>query len=164
MSKPNFEAILTAFGNQIQDLEDALYSLLRDRFLDFASGVQLDGLGEILGESRQGRSDAEYQEALKVRILINLCEGTTEEILEIFSRLLPSISLELTEYPPAAFTLFIMGMITTDDAIRLKNFLELSRPAAVASTLFYTVVPISEIKRFDTPGQGFDSGKFIGAL
>ena len=173
MSKPNWEAILTAFGNQVQDLEDALYELLTKRSIDSATGVQLDGLGEILGEAREGRDDPAYREALRVRILLNLCESTPEEIIEIMLRASGSSSVEFEEFFPAALTVNIVDPIDPTDsdgdgvpdvARRLYNFLIEAKPAAVLAHLFYIINPIGDVKFFDTAGQGFDSGRWSGAL
>jgi hypothetical protein len=45
------------------------------RAIDFASGVWLDYLGEIVGEPRKGRLDADYRRYIRIRILVNRSEG-----------------------------------------------------------------------------------------
>ena len=66
---------------QIQDLEDSSFEVLLNRWIDTAVGVQLDGVGAIVGEAREGRGDDEYRLAIKARIQINFSEATPEDIL-----------------------------------------------------------------------------------
>ena len=110
--KPNLQALLTSYVDQIQDLEDAFYGLMTGQWLDNAEGAQLDRTGDIIGEDRQGRYDEDYRLALRARIKINLCEGTPEEIIDIFL-LLTESAVELKEYYPAAFVLTILEPLTT---------------------------------------------------
>jgi hypothetical protein len=79
-NKPKFAAFMTALVNQIQDIEDVSFELFLNRWLDTAVGVQLDGLGDIVGESRQGRGDDDYRLAIKARIQINFSNATPEDI------------------------------------------------------------------------------------
>jgi hypothetical protein len=63
-------ALLDAHSEGIQLLEDALWTLQTDRLpLDSATGVQLDGIGDIVGQIRNGMSDDLYRLWLKARML-----------------------------------------------------------------------------------------------
>lgn len=81
--KPRLLALTTAYIEQIQDLEDAFYQLITDRTIETAVGTQLDGIGSIVGEDREGRDDSDYRLAIRVRILLNLTDGTIEQVIEI---------------------------------------------------------------------------------
>lgn len=83
--KPRLMALTTAYIEQIQDLEDAFYQLITDRTIETAVGAQLDGIGSIVGEAREGREDEDYRLAIRVRILLNLTNGTIEQVIEILS-------------------------------------------------------------------------------
>ena len=82
-NKPRLMALTTAYLEQIQDLEDALFQLITDRTIETAVGPQLDGIGSIVGEDREGRDDDDYRLAIRVRILLNLTDGTIEQVIEI---------------------------------------------------------------------------------
>ena len=47
-----FQGFLTAFLTEYQELENSGLQLLNERYLDTAIGVQLDGIGEIVGVER----------------------------------------------------------------------------------------------------------------
>jgi hypothetical protein len=122
--KSKLEAALTAYVDQIQDLEDAFYSLLLGRWLDNADTDALDQLGAIVGEARQGRYNEDYRLAIRARILINLCEGSPEQIIQIFVMLAES-AIDLREYFPAALVLTILdpliGWMTTTRILISRN-------------------------------------------
>ena len=53
--KPVLRAILTGIGQELDELDKAILALNRDRFLDTAEGKQLDGIGEIVGQTREAK-------------------------------------------------------------------------------------------------------------
>jgi hypothetical protein len=81
--KPRFEAMLTSWLRQVQDLEDAWWQILVETTLDAAVGAQLDQLGEILGLARSGLSDTLYRRALRAQILALRSRGTADELIRI---------------------------------------------------------------------------------
>jgi hypothetical protein len=52
VGKPNLEAFVRSLFAPINTLDTALRDMMRDRWLDTASGVQLDGIGTIVGQKR----------------------------------------------------------------------------------------------------------------
>ncbi len=106
---------LTVFVDQIQELEDVYFQIFENRTIDTAVGEQLDGLGEIIGEDREGRDDDEYRLALRVRILLNKCSGSPEQIIEIMSLATGGRTVHLVEWPHGAEALVDgdMEMLTT---------------------------------------------------
>lgn len=162
-AQPKIAATLEAFVQQVQDLEDALFELLDERDLDTAVGAQLDTLGAIVGEGRLGRNDDDYRIAIRGRILVNLSEGTPVDLIELLSALSGG-SVKLVEYFPASLTAEILAEVADEDeARRIGDLLRSATAAGVLSVLIYHGVPESERFRFDTPGQGFDEGKYGGA-
>jgi hypothetical protein len=79
------QLFITSWVNEVQELEGVWFDLLNDRWIVTAVGEQLDGLGSIVGESRQGRSDEVYRVAIQARIAINKGSGTPEEIIDYMS-------------------------------------------------------------------------------
>ena len=100
----------------IQELENVLFELLDDRWLATAGGEQLDALGRVLGESRLSAVDAEYRDALYLRVLINVSEGEPERLVEVLDRLADPAAVHLTQKPPAAVYLVAITM-TKDDIL-----------------------------------------------
>lgn len=51
--KPVFAAFLAAIGGELDELDQALADLRDKRWIDTGEGVQLDGIGELVNQSRQ---------------------------------------------------------------------------------------------------------------
>jgi len=80
--------VIEAVVNEIQNLENVFALLATDRTLDVSAGVQLDRIGVIVGLSRvPGQSDADYRQALKVKIGQNISEGEPESVIQTFRTL-----------------------------------------------------------------------------
>lgn len=86
-NKPKLEAILKAFASEIQELENTYFDLLEKRSFDTAIGYQLDRIGVILGETRQGLNDDEYRIRLKAKVFKNTSFGEPERIITLFKLL-----------------------------------------------------------------------------
>ena len=171
-SKPNIEAIINAASAQTQDDETVLFEILEDTTLDASEGVQLDGIGDIVGEERLGRSDADYRLGIKAQIRKNVSSGTGDEILAIVA-LLTSNAHEFIEYFPAGFVLVIDDALVEDPAQFAGN---LPRAGGVRGSIEYTLADDDDTFAFATGDvaeasatQGFSNdggtsgGKFADA-
>lgn len=128
--KPNLEKILEIFAVHIQENETVLFDLLTGRALATAIGVQLDGLGTILGEERLGRSDETYRSALYVRITINLSSGTPDTMIDVLSALTGASLVKFNELFPATVHMQLQG-VTSIPANLLVNMYKVA-PATVS--------------------------------
>ena len=137
--KPRISAVLTGEAAQYQAIEDAYWQLLIEFGVDTATGHALDVLGRIVGEPRQGALDADYRLRVRARIRVNRSDGTIEDIIEVVrlligSVLLPSATIKLTEYYPAAFVLRITGLvISATQALIYSSFIKQARGAGIGS-------------------------------
>jgi len=134
--KPKLAAFLTAFVNQLQELEAVFFDLMEDRWLDTAVGAQLDGLGEIVGVERLGLDDTDYRAAIRAKIRFNLSSGTIPDNTTILP-LLISNSFEIVEWFPAAFDVVVSDAFTETASVIAK---QLSKAAGVRAYLEYTKV------------------------
>lgn len=77
---------LEAFLSEFDELAVSAEDLLTLRYLDTAEGVQLDGIGEIVGIERPvGFTDEQYFYLLKVKILVNSTNQTNDDYMELVS-------------------------------------------------------------------------------
>lgn len=165
--KPNMEAVLDAHGLSAEALAEAFTQLDTDRLTDNAFGAQLDLLGEIVGQPREGLSDDEYRPRLQAKILLNRCSGTVEEILTIFELIAPDGTvLKLEEYFPASLALVLYGVVLTDtEAVSFSKILNKARAAGVGSRLQWSAQLPAATFTFDgTVAQGFDNGHLAGEI
>jgi hypothetical protein len=162
--KPRLQALLEAFLTQVQALEDALFSVLEETPISTAVGAQLDGLGSIVGEAREGRADPDYRIAILARIRINLSSGTPEDIIALIRAVLGPVTVKLTEYFPADFIAEVLGPIDplAVNPAQVGAFVRSGRPAGVGSGVVFHVTP--EFRFDSTVGHGFDAGKYAGVF
>lgn len=146
--KPNIKAVVESYAIQIQELEVVFIALLVERYLSTAVGAQLDGIGGIVGETRQNRNDTDYRVGIQGRILRNKANSRIEDLLTLFGFLLESHIFELTEGPgPASFYFRIDGVlnpITDPSPEVLKAQLSDARGAGIGASMFYSEYPDSE--------------------
>ncbi len=147
--KANMEALASIIGAAAQSVEDAALLLVTERTLSSAVGAQLEGIGALVGEAREGRTDEVYRVFIRGRIKVNLSSGTCPQLQEIFDLLYSALggnTVLLEEWYPCALGVQAHG--ATDEAIAqaLANLLAEARaggarglffwsPAADASTL-----------------------------
>jgi hypothetical protein len=133
--KPRIASLLRAPLAQVQDLEDALWSLLAGRALSTAVGVQLDGLGQIVGEGRVGLGDDDYRALIRARIVANRSDGQGDTLLRLARLVLgTTVTLRLREYPPASVLVVAgdpSGVITDSRAEIVRRLLAFAAAGGV---------------------------------
>lgn len=125
--KPNILGVLDAFLEETQAVEDLAFEVNTAFDKDTAIGVQLDVIGKLVGESREGRSDEPYRDAINGQIDANTADGTLDNVTDIITRSLPdsvdyfSAVNQLTDpYNPAGWygeTTDPDGTITNEDLL-----------------------------------------------
>lgn len=106
-----FLKIIDTFSVQIQELENVIFDIRIKRYLSIATGAQLDGIGDIVGERRKGRNDSDYKIALNFRIFINGSYGQMNTLSTFLSQSLsPSESFTIKENYPAAIDVVIKSV------------------------------------------------------
>lgn len=104
--KPTVMALLASWLSEVQELENALWSLLTERAVANAVGAQLDVLGKLVGQPREGKDDDVYRVWVTARVLVLRSSGQTEQLLAIAKTLLGSaVPVRVEEYYPLALVL-----------------------------------------------------------
>jgi hypothetical protein len=86
-SDEGFAAILTAVGTQVQEIEDAFYQVHIGYRLEDAEGDQLDVLGKIVNQPRDGATDEEYLPRIRARIKALLSSGSVDDLYAVLAAL-----------------------------------------------------------------------------
>jgi len=158
--KTNFTKIIDIFGGKIQELETVYFELMLDRALSTAVGVQLDGLGDILGEERLARSDSDYRAALSIRIKINISSGEPETLIDVFAALTDATTVQYSEFYPAG------AQLTSDGSTLPTNLADGMYSIAPATVSLILIIMSGTPFTFegDPDGAGFaDVGFSTGA-
>lgn len=167
----NLRDMISILVEPLQELEDVFHDILEKRILANATDAQLDGLGELVGEACEGREASVYQEAIRIRILINKCSGTPEEIIAILLATFCNEQTITADPPviyqsmyPAGFIVYLVNYLAGNwnefPMRRYQNVLRDITGAGIGSQIW--VHPAGAF-RFDL-GPGYDVGKYGGAI
>lgn len=151
--QPNIEGILRSYLNQAQEIEVMLFALMAERYVRTAVGVQLDGVGKIVGELRAARVDDDYRVAIIGRIARNSADSKTEDIIALFVLLLPGHTFDVQDGPgPAAFTVRIEEALPATppnpSPAVLNQQLQEAKGGGVGATLLWSEVDADETFTF----------------
>jgi hypothetical protein len=137
----DLELLTRAYADQLQELDEAAAALLTDATLDAAVGVQLDGLGQILGVERHGFSDDHYRSLLRGQIRINTSGGTVEQLNDI-ARLTSNTTTEdaafsLTEGDIAEFLIEFTQSLSTGLGLIVAEAIYQGKAAGIHGVVQY---------------------------
>jgi len=154
-------ALWAGISAGVQALEDDFFELLVETGFSSAAGFALDQWGSIVGEQREGLSDAEYRLIIRGRLFARACGSTLEEIIEIASSTSEGQST-VDEYPTA-----IIITVLTDVPLNIRFVRRLRRVLGVsiaAGVQFDLVVGEGDVDLFgfleDDDAFGFEDGFF----
>jgi hypothetical protein len=179
-NKPRIMAIHSAFYDQIQILEDAIFEIDRGRQLwsgnDVPSfGQQLDNIGTIVGISRNGLSDAQYILFIFGKIAENFSDSTLDSISSIVGYLFQANQIIIQELPPAGLMIEAFGSQTPESLyVFAKNLVKAAMGAGI-ELVFASASIDEDIFSFDgnntNSSNGFSDvnspllgGKFISII
>lgn len=150
---PNVKAVITVLAQRAQAIEDAIGGVDDGRRLANAQGQQLDGIGELVGQPRNGLDDPTYRIFLYGAIAKNNSNGTLGTVENIAMVLFQAaaIFVQTPNSPgfarrlaPAQISMGI-GSPATNLAYlpAIQSIIQASMPAAVA---------LSDLVLFDASG------------
>lgn len=167
--KPRITALVEAFVMRLAQVEFEFDNLKAQRQLDVAVGVQLDGMGQILGVARGSLDDATYRRALEAVVRLNISDGTADDIVSMILPMLGSQGpglVEIIEWPPAEAEVLV-GWPTTL-AVALAALVGRGRAAGVRIVLRWRADTGAAEAPFGFAGvagaDGFDHGILSGAM
>lgn len=162
----NMKAFIEIMADQIQDLEDAQFEVLTEvSDLTVAVGEQLDNLGRIVNEPRNGKTDTDYRIAIAGRINLNLSEGTGEDLIALVLGIVTPNTIEIADSGIAHFDLTIQDPITLEEGILSNIFVQSGKAAGVRGITHWQIDTGVEYFGFlgDPDALGFATGDFATA-
>lgn len=128
-NKPRLQGLVAAMVAPIQILEGAALDIKGKRWIDAAEGKQLDGAGYIVGETRLGRNDDDYREAIKFRIFVNTSNATPQDLIRGLRFLTKPDDIQYIEQYPATAMLFTDGPVISQT---IQEVIQSLAPAAIS--------------------------------
>ena len=128
----NLQSLIIALCSSGQDIQNNLQDLLTKRWLSTAIGVQLDGIGEILGLARiPGQSDDSYREALTFQVKINNGSGTPEQVIDAAKFFTKASMIWYIDVFPAAYEMISNGLNFPPVPSDVARAIQMVSPAGV---------------------------------
>ena len=146
--KPRIEKLLRVYLAKVQELEWVFADLADQRNLDTAFGVWLDMIGRIVGQSRQGWTDAEYRKAIRARVVLNRSQGRIDDTNAFVRALYTNVEMPFTavQGTKAEFTMEMLGYAWTPFSFDFVfALLRRVKAAAVRMLMFFQLVPDADV-------------------
>lgn len=141
---PNITKLLTAYLLEVQAAEDMLWDVLSLRNIASGVGDQLDQIGKIVGQPREGLDDPSYRISISLRVLANSSKGRTTDILKIALTLAQNFTSDLNglvDYHEAPSMNFSVGVWDQTEPALAASLLHEAKAASSRGVLLYTTWP-----------------------
>ena len=156
----DLELLVRAYVDQAQELDTAATALLVDTTIDAAAGVQLDGLGQIIGVGRSGLNDENYRALLRAYIRVNTRGVTIPEIVEIVRLALNQPDgtgfIQLVEGAPAEFEVTFTQALPVGRGLVAAEAIYQAKAAGVHGIFSYFETVTTPLFQFDGGSSSFD--------
>ena len=165
-NKPLIAALLSSFVSPAQDLESALWQLLTQRFAATAIGSNLDAIGKLVGQPRNGLADVDYRTYVYARISANRSSGLAEDLLRVAKLIINNAAAVITlSYGGAGTVIMRVTGVTQTDAqgAALAAFVQAAIAAGIRVLVIYSLVIAAQTFRYDV-GPGYDVGHFATGI
>lgn len=151
--RPRFEAVLRALVRQFQDIEDAVWDVYFQTVIDNASDAELDLIGRVVGQKRNGSPDPDYRVFLKARIKTNRSDGKAATLISIATLLLGDVTIAYREYYPSAIVMSADG-VSVNSFIVWRDFLHKAKGAAKSIQFGFSKQPSTNTIKFGSFYRG----------
>lgn len=131
--KPNLVALLAIFMRQFDELEAAIYALLVERTIYAAVGAQLDQIGAVVGQPRNGMDDDTYRRYILARVAANNSDGLVEDLIDITRLILNSDTTTVQVVSKGFATVIVRALGDRVEWSVASIIIELLRFAAVGA-------------------------------
>ena len=125
-SSTKVQALLSALVGPSQGIEDAQWELLTERGVETAVGIHLDKIGAIVGQRREGLTDAIYRRYIRARIIANRSDGLVEDLIAVVRAVIADANAVIVLeqlYPAAVYVRVFEFSMSAEIAAALIKFL-----------------------------------------
>lgn len=155
---PRLLKVIEGLLDEVQRVEDAMLDVDSALDIESATGAQLDQMGLLLGERRDGLDDITYRRYLTARSMIRIGQGSTEDVIGIAATLSGG-AVEYSPAYPAGYRIHLTAPVPDALKARFKARLTEATPAGVG--LEVTQATSDDPFTFDNDALGFDQGHMV---
>jgi hypothetical protein len=168
--KQRLKKVIEILLRPLQEAEDMFWSLYEDRRLDNAEGAQLDILGRIILERRDGLSDTDFRAIIRVKVRVLRSNGSAADLMAITDLMLQGLTpYDFRELFPGAIEVELKDNTLFDSKLLLR-FLRLAKAAGVRIDVIQpSSFPAGTFRYGDLPEitnvlTGYDDGFYANAI
>lgn len=136
--KPRLEALIASYLRRVQELEDAAWDVLISRLIDTATGIHLDTLGQLVGQSRISDDDEIYRLYVRARISANRSRGHPDDVISTAQIALNGLEFEYREHYAASWTVDVLEALQEEFAVPVHELIIRSKAAGSAGSLHWS--------------------------
>ena len=164
-NKPDLEALVRIYVDEIQLLEDAFWEFIAARDVDTSTGESLRFLGKKVGRRFAGEEQETFRLLVKTQILINRSHGKWRDLNAVATALFGSLPGAWNSVGPKN-TEFRPSEALTSRPAQEQRLLESSAHAGVRVDIAYSVDADNELDRFafGAEGGGFEDSGLLGGV
>lgn len=94
------------FGTQVQEIENVFWDLLSRLDINSMVGTQLNNLGTIVGQARNGQTDTAYRLFIQAKVGVNVSESEASRIIDVWKLISLADIVYLFEAFPAEVDIY----------------------------------------------------------
>lgn len=166
MSDNNVKKLIKGLVASVQDVEDMLSQLYLLRGVDTATFEQLDVIGRIVGEKRNGLEDDVYRRVLRARISANRSKGRIKDLINVADLVVydDDAHFVVDNQGIAAVVLRLEDVVTDWEVAEITiRLLRDAVAAGVRIILEFWLSPEEDLFAFDTFDPGNSTRKGFGS-
>lgn len=152
MAKNNFMKLVTAWAGGWQKIQNALVQLLTLRSINTATGAQLDLIGKMVTQPRNGDADEDYRRKCRARIAVLKSKGAPLDFFKVCKLIVTEVGprfvyrnegngcviIQVADYPlPDNIANILISFLRETVSAGVRLILESSASAADATFGFY---------------------------
>lgn len=139
LRQPKLQALAASYLAEVQELEDAFWSLYLGTMIRGSVGQALDRLGALVTQPRENRSDAVYRLWILARALVLRSSGKPPQLIAIARMVLPAgVQVVIRDEYPAGMTIRLVGLLDEETGIALAALLRSAKASGVRLLVTWT--------------------------
>ncbi len=161
----NQQKFLVVVGTEGQEAETALQQVYSGYWIDNATGDQLDVLGRVVGQLRNGMTDDDFRRLIRARISVNRSKGTIASVLTVAKLVVDDDTVEfiINNAGYAGFELYLLGnSVTVEVADLAISMLAKTKSAGVRFILTWSPDPVADWLIWDE--GNWDDDNWFGSM
>jgi hypothetical protein len=160
---PKLQALATCYLQSCQLMETALFQVIQNKWLVNAVGIDLDILGDIVGQERLGLSDTLYRQVIRLRIRANRSNGRSDDVVGLGLLIAQELTTDLNgvvKYLESATAAFDITFTNLAYPQTTWSLLQEARAAGTRGEVIYSIWPDgndfewADVNNLSTTGQG----------